>query len=643
MNRFAAFVGGVVGAFFLMFSPAIGASGPSGVNSFPTIAIMQALGAASASYNTITVQDYATAGDGGGGIFVWAPASSAAANSCTIFAATGVTTGRWLRKAIPAKELSSSYCDTLPHADVAAAALGASLLIDKAWTLTGSLTGTAKLWKFVGGTIDVNGHALLIPTFDAPPYQTFFDTAGSGSVSPNSTFTGLSAYVENFGAGFGNSTNDQAGVGEAIAFMNASPHGLTLNFSNQAGYTLCGPFVSTATSIAQAFHLHGVSPLNNITHTCNNVLFSMFGDAAHSPQNAFGSEVDGLSVVGTDDPTFTSASAFLFGDSAGYLFHNNQVSGYEYSPAVVIENAAGFTENFHAYDNVMEDIKFCYYTTRTNTGGNDASFRGLTIDGRESCTMSNDTGGKACLFMAQDGQSKIIYDAVLNFLCTPGGTGNYHYIAVPNPAANGTVNQILNSTGAIRTDGLAIVSGNDGQVLWALDRDADSLGRGEIQNSNFQILGTNPQVLDLSSGSAPSSVPLIQELVYGQTNTGTIAVTPDNQSAVSVRGPRMTVTTAIQASRAAYNYSVGLLPANSIIYETVAGTMNASACTATYIISTRGPGNAPGIAKTGVTGEECGGVATPNVGTGPIVTTVLDNSGYATIATLVLTFTLEGQ
>lgn len=63
-----------------------------------TIAAMVALGALSAYFHIVYVESYAVLGDGGGGIFIWSPASIATTNTGTIFAATGVSTGRWLRQ-----------------------------------------------------------------------------------------------------------------------------------------------------------------------------------------------------------------------------------------------------------------------------------------------------------------------------------------------------------------------------------------------------------------------------------------------------------------------------------------------------------------------------------------------------------------
>lgn len=70
------------------------------VTSLPSIAAMQALGPASRFYTTVNVQNYTASTVGGGGVFYWDSTSTATANVCTVFQATGVGTGRWLRQVI---------------------------------------------------------------------------------------------------------------------------------------------------------------------------------------------------------------------------------------------------------------------------------------------------------------------------------------------------------------------------------------------------------------------------------------------------------------------------------------------------------------------------------------------------------------
>lgn len=75
----------------------------------PSIAQMQALGASSAAYGSVYVSSYNSGSGVGGGIFVWNGTSVTAGNSCTVFQATGVTTGRWIRQIADGK-LDPTMC-----------------------------------------------------------------------------------------------------------------------------------------------------------------------------------------------------------------------------------------------------------------------------------------------------------------------------------------------------------------------------------------------------------------------------------------------------------------------------------------------------------------------------------------------------
>lgn len=77
-------------------SVAAAAQGTLPVVSVPDIATMKSLGSSSAFYKTVSVLDYGH-GVGGGGIFKWVSGSTATVNLCTVFAASGVSTGRWIR------------------------------------------------------------------------------------------------------------------------------------------------------------------------------------------------------------------------------------------------------------------------------------------------------------------------------------------------------------------------------------------------------------------------------------------------------------------------------------------------------------------------------------------------------------------
>lgn len=87
----------VVAAAFALTSAAWAAQPyPTTVSS---IAAMQALGQASGlSISNVLVDSYHSGGSVGGGPFIWNPTSTAASDNCTIFQATGITTGRWIRK-----------------------------------------------------------------------------------------------------------------------------------------------------------------------------------------------------------------------------------------------------------------------------------------------------------------------------------------------------------------------------------------------------------------------------------------------------------------------------------------------------------------------------------------------------------------
>lgn len=74
------------------------ASNPTGVATAPTLAVMKALGPASGLYPVLEVLGYNAPGDGSARLFLWNSASTATAEPCVTYAATGVTTGRWLRQ-----------------------------------------------------------------------------------------------------------------------------------------------------------------------------------------------------------------------------------------------------------------------------------------------------------------------------------------------------------------------------------------------------------------------------------------------------------------------------------------------------------------------------------------------------------------
>ncbi|HJT43842.1 MAG TPA: glycosyl hydrolase family 28-related protein [Rhizomicrobium sp.] len=88
---------------------------PTTTYNVATIADLQALGSSSSTYGTVYVSDYATTGAGGGGTFVWNSGSTATADTCTIFAATGVGTGRWLRVMANGDQFSPQMCGAVAN------------------------------------------------------------------------------------------------------------------------------------------------------------------------------------------------------------------------------------------------------------------------------------------------------------------------------------------------------------------------------------------------------------------------------------------------------------------------------------------------------------------------------------------------
>ena len=88
---------------------------PTTTYNVATIADLQALGSSSSTYGTVYVSDYATTGAGGGGTFVWNSGSTATADTCTILAATGVGTGRWLRVMANGDQFSPQMCGAVAN------------------------------------------------------------------------------------------------------------------------------------------------------------------------------------------------------------------------------------------------------------------------------------------------------------------------------------------------------------------------------------------------------------------------------------------------------------------------------------------------------------------------------------------------
>ena len=99
----------------LLFSALAMAQGPNTVRSFHSITGtggIEALGPGSVAYsnNTVIVQGFSAVGDGGGGNFRWNNTSTASTDGCTIFAASGVSTGRWVRQPAQGAQVTPQDC-----------------------------------------------------------------------------------------------------------------------------------------------------------------------------------------------------------------------------------------------------------------------------------------------------------------------------------------------------------------------------------------------------------------------------------------------------------------------------------------------------------------------------------------------------
>lgn len=70
---------------------------PPGIQAVPSITALEAIGIGSPQYTSIYVQSYYPGLGKGGGIFIWNPTSTASSDGCTVFLATGLSTGRWIR------------------------------------------------------------------------------------------------------------------------------------------------------------------------------------------------------------------------------------------------------------------------------------------------------------------------------------------------------------------------------------------------------------------------------------------------------------------------------------------------------------------------------------------------------------------
>lgn len=99
INRIGTHASLLAGLYLVVLglSSALAYYAPTNISTVTTIAALKALGTSSSQFTNIYVLNYASAGDGGGGMLTWKSTSTATADNCLTFQATGVTTGRWVR------------------------------------------------------------------------------------------------------------------------------------------------------------------------------------------------------------------------------------------------------------------------------------------------------------------------------------------------------------------------------------------------------------------------------------------------------------------------------------------------------------------------------------------------------------------
>lgn len=214
----------ILAALCLLIVPVRAA--PFDIPALPSIAGMEALGAASASYPNVYITDYGLGG-GGGGFFTWNSASTTTVNGCTVFAATGVTTGRWLRSSytVITPEMCGAYGDG-SHND--ATAINA---------MTGLVCGS-----------NIAGY------FDRPAYilTSTWDITDENGCNAGGTFYGNGINATNliYKAGSNNTGNGWDTTGAAyLTFRDFSFQGGTSGGANSPAVTLLeGGACTTATT-----------------------------------------------------------------------------------------------------------------------------------------------------------------------------------------------------------------------------------------------------------------------------------------------------------------------------------------------------------------------------------------------------------
>lgn len=128
--------------------------GTTGLPNVTTIAALEALQPNSVS-SVVIVLGYNLTGDGGGGTLYWNSTSTATANGCTVFAANGVPTGRWIRP--PQQTLNVLQCgaDSTGATDSTAAFTNA---------ISSRVSATIDVPYGIGGTYKVTAGSITLPS-----------------------------------------------------------------------------------------------------------------------------------------------------------------------------------------------------------------------------------------------------------------------------------------------------------------------------------------------------------------------------------------------------------------------------------------------------------------------------------------------
>lgn len=136
-----------------------------------TIADLQALGVFSSQTPTVYAKDYSQMGAGGGGVFVWEPTNVSTPDTCLVFQATAVATGRWVRQ-LNGQKFTVDMCGAIASPQV-----GPN---NTAFNTALALCGSSRLPLFVPAKT-----YYLSATLVVPPACSFFGAGGGAQNTGN--------------------------------------------------------------------------------------------------------------------------------------------------------------------------------------------------------------------------------------------------------------------------------------------------------------------------------------------------------------------------------------------------------------------------------------------------------------------------